>query len=103
MGGKTGHNFVPARCGRDYSVTSAALPFVVPTWCWHLAVRDECDAISHNNNRVSFREFAAHRLFIKAIALQGLLLREFSTLNTEMRVPSLPGSLGTGRLDNNKF
>jgi hypothetical protein len=91
----------------DYSLPSAAVPFAVPTWCWHLAFRDQYDVTNHNNNnnnnnRVSFGEFAAHRLFIKAIALQRLLLCEFPSLNTEMRVPSLPGSLDTGRLVNNK-
>ena len=54
----------------DYSVSSAVLPIAGPKLCWHLEVRYEGDATSHNNNhninnnnnnnKFSFREFSAH-------------------------------------------
>jgi hypothetical protein len=35
---------------------------------WHLAVQYQGDATSHNNNRVSYLEFAVYRLCIKTVA-----------------------------------
>ena len=71
--------------------------------CWHLAVRYQGDATSHNSNRVSCGLFAAFRLCIKANGYSSLhravrlFLREVSALNTEMRVHTLPGSPRTSR------
>jgi hypothetical protein len=70
---------------------------------WHLVVRYQGDVTSHSN-RVSCREFAAYRLHIKATGYSllqhtaRLVLREVSTVASEMRVPKLPRSPGTSRL-----
>ena len=76
---------------------------------WHSAVPNQGDATSHNNknNRVPCREFVANRLYIRANGYSllhraaRLFLREISTLNNEMSVPSLPGSPGTSTLVTN--
>ena len=66
---------------------------------WHLAVRYQSDATSHNSNRVSCGEFTAYILHQGQWALTAAsFVREISTLTTEMRVPSLSGSPGTSRL-----
>ena len=72
----------------------------------HLAVRYQGDATNHNNNnnRVSCREFAAHRLHIRADGYSllyraaRLFMRDVSTLTTKMSVPSLSGSPVASRL-----
>jgi hypothetical protein len=71
---------------------------------WHLAVKNQGGATSYNSSRVSFSEFDAFRLYIKASGYSllhraaRLFLREVSTLTTEMRVLSLLRSPGTSRL-----
>jgi len=69
---------------------------------WHLAVRYQGGVTSHNSNTLSRREFTSCRLASRSLATHGcialLYLRQFSTLTTKMRVPSLPGSPCTSRL-----
>ena len=71
---------------------------------WHLAVKNQGGATSYNSSRVSFSEFDAFRLYIKASGYSllhraaRLFLREVSTLTTEMRVPSMPVSTDASKL-----
>jgi len=79
---------IGTRCTIQYS---SFLLFLHGSLGWHLVVRYQGDATSHSN-RVSC-EFAAYRLYIKASGysmLQDtarLVLREVSTVASEMRVP----------------
>jgi len=66
---------------------------------WHLALRYQSDAKSHNTNRDSCGEFTAYILHHGPWVLTAAsFVREVSTLTTEMRVPNLSGSPGTSRL-----
>jgi len=66
---------------------------------WHLAVRYQGDATSHDSNRFSCGEFTAYILHQGPwVLIAALFVGEVSTLTTEMLVPSLPGLPSTSSL-----
>jgi hypothetical protein len=91
---------------RDALLASLHFPLLYPRGelGWHLAVQYQGVAISHDNNRVSRRNFAAYRLCIKFNGYSfrhraaRLFLSVASKLVTEMRVPSLSLSPGPSKL-----
>lgn len=91
---------------RDALLASLHFPlrFLRSELGWHLAVQYQDVAISHDNNRVSRRNFAAYRLCIKfnwyslRHRAAKLFLSAASKLITEMRVPSLSLSPGPSKL-----
>ena len=107
-----GHYFSPAICRSRaendrqpaYDPLYFHLLFPRDELGWHRAVRYHGKATSHVNSSVSCRELAAYRLYIgakKYSLLQRaarLFLSEVSTITTEMRLPSLPGSPEINRL-----
>jgi hypothetical protein len=70
---------------------------------WHLAFRYKGDATNHKNNRVPCREFAAYRLHhgqcVPIAESRSKIISAKSFHTFETRLPSLPGSPGTSRLD----
>jgi hypothetical protein len=91
---------------RDSNLASLRFPLLFShgELGWHLAVRYQGDATSHNNNRTICRNFTGLRLYIKSNGHQllhsaaRLFLCAVYALITEMRVPCLHVSRGASKL-----